>query len=69
MNKHKLKKKKRHERQIAEGTRMAQEKTTRKKVFITKKTVIKRRVYLSEVDREIVKAVIDAVRNIEIPCQ
>lgn len=58
--KHKQKKKKRHERQIAEGTRVPREKIE-KPVFVEY-----RRVKLSELNAEDVRRILELVKEIKI---
>lgn len=57
--KHKQERKRRHERQIQEGVRQPRKRTEKRN------TRTKVAIRLSSMDREIVKQVLDAVRDIE----
>lgn len=59
-NKHKLKKKRRHDRQIAEGIRIPKESGKRIKV------ATRREVHLSSIDPKDVRAVLDMVKNLSL---
>ena len=61
--KHRRERKRRHERQIKEGLRIPTPKIKSKKTLYGVHRY--RKIKLSEIDRNIVKAVIDAVRNID----
>lgn len=62
-SKHREKKKKRHERQIAEGVRQPRPKLEKRIVY---GTTIRRKVKLSEIDREDVRRVLEIVKGLDI---
>lgn len=62
-SKHKQKKKKRHERQIAEGIREPTEKKKREKVLYGCGVFPRQRVRLSELDPAIVRQVLELVKE------
>ena len=62
---HKREKKRRHERQIAEGTRVKREKV-QKKIYVQPRERKAVPVRLSTIDREVVRGVIEKVKEIEV---
>lgn len=62
--KHRRERKRRHKRQIEEGKRTPTPKVKHKKT--THKTNMYKRIKLSEIDRDVVRAVIDIVKNINV---
>lgn len=60
--KHKQEKKRRHERQIAEGTRQPRKKNKKKTVW----GPVRRRVKLSELNREDVQKILELVKNLDM---
>lgn len=65
-SKHRLKKKKRHERQIAEGIREPTEKKKREKVLYGHGVFQHRKVRLSELDPVMVRQVLKLVEGLRI---
>lgn len=65
-SKHKQKKKKRHERQIAEGTRDPTEKKKKEKVLYGYGIFPRQKVRLSELDPVMVKQVLELVKEITV---
>ena len=62
---HKREKARRHARQIEEGTRAPREHNKRSvSEWNSRKMVLKRPVLLSQIDRQLVRAVIDAVKKL-----
>ena len=62
---HKREKARRHARQIEEGTRAPREHNRRPvSEWNSKRMVAKRQVLLSQIDRQLVRAVIDAVTKV-----
>lgn len=65
-SKHKQKKKKRHERQIAEGTRDPTEKKKKERVLYGYGIFPRQRVRLSELDPAIVRQVLELVKGLKV---
>lgn len=65
-SKHKQKKKKRHERQIAEGTREPTEKKKKEKVLYGGGIFPHRKVRLSELDPIMVRQVLELVKGLKV---
>lgn len=62
---HKREKARRHARQIEEGTRSPRENCKRPvSEWNSRKMVLKRQVLLSQIDRQLVRAVIEAVKKL-----
>lgn len=62
---HKREKARRHARQIEEGTRSPREHNKRPvSGWNSKRMVVKRQVLLSQIDRQLVRSVIDAVQKL-----
>ena len=62
--KHKQERRRRHDRQISEGTR-AVEKPKKKEVPVIR-MVYRRRVWLSQIDPDLVRRVLDEVKHVTI---
>lgn len=64
--KHKQERKRRHERQIEEGIRQPKEKVRKpNKLKSGRRMVVHRTVKLSEIDRDVVRKVIELVKDIK----